>query len=218
MEVLRSIDFYMKPAWDKDNNVIFSSSGSMMKYNMNTNIIEPVSFNNIPGDVFSIDGSKLIFQELGVQSLVLDLLSGNITTSNVVSENPTASPNQSHIAYFDLEKYAIFILNTNTNIAVDLFKPDYQPLSFAWGSEQELYWASYSGLFKINIETRQVERIKKHCGTNTKVKYINPFFDVNGKFYVTKEVGTQVGLIDADLKGEIIEYDLNTCTEIKIFD
>jgi hypothetical protein len=218
IEIMSGTNFYMKPAWDKDNNVIFSNAGLMMKYNMNTDIIEQVSFNNIPGEVFSIDGSKLIFQELGVQSSVLDLLSGNITTSKVVSENPIASPNQSHVAYFDSEKDSIFILNTNTNIVIGLFKPDYQPLSFTWASEQELYWSSYSGLFKINIETRQVERIKKHCGTNTKVKYINPFFDVNGKFYITKEVGTQVGLIDVDLKGEIIEYDLNTCTEIDIFD
>lgn len=207
-----------KPGWGNNNDLLTVRGDSIYGRNIYTGEMNFIysDTTNVYLINKSINGRYLIYGRFAnFDFVVLDLETLEKKIHAINGSIMAVSPDGTRLIRQESE--TITVLNLVSNQVTELFKGEYPALNFTWKSNNEVYWSSFGGLFSINLNTRQVNRYLKHCSHSSKLKYMNPYFDSNGNLYVTKETAYLSG-ITAITKGEIIEYDVNTCAERKVID
>jgi Tol biopolymer transport system component len=215
------------PRWSSDNWIYFDIGNNIFKTKHNGSELTQITFgdsNKFFGDISS-DNKHIIYYDDSLFSLVnLDLINNNsiiISTNEEATRSISFAPNDYEIAFMQAKATGNFKLvryNLTTKERTVFFETKSSSIfSTCWSNDNKyIYWSDNTGLYKLNISNQKVEKIAKHFGSG--LKYIYPYIDNNGTLYLTKETAWKSGGNEISIKGEIIEYDLNTCTEIKIFD
>ncbi len=90
---------------------------------------------------------------------------------------------------------------------------DTEVFGTSWSSDNlYIYWSDNYGVKRINIQTLQVEWLINHN------RYFQPFIDNENQLYLTKETAWKSGELEISIKQDIVQYDLNTCTETKVIE
>ncbi|MFT5835103.1 MAG: hypothetical protein ACI97N_002748 [Cognaticolwellia sp.] len=215
------------PRWSSDNWIYFDTDNNLFKIRSDGSELTQITFGNstkILGDLSS-DGKNLIYYDDSLFSLVnLDLNNKNIvviSTNTQAARSISFSSNNNEMVFmqskptgnFDLIKY-----NFNTKERIVFFESKSSvTFNTCWSDDDKyIYWSDNTGFYRLNVSNQQIEKITKHFGSG--LKYLHPEIDKNGNLYLIKETAWKAGGNEINLKSEIIEYDLNTCTERKVFD
>ncbi len=215
------------PLWSRDNWIYFNSNSHIFKIKSDGSDLTQVTFGSYINRLraITLDGEELIYYDDSSFSLVkIDLETNENKVFPINTEaafDVTISPDNNQMIFLqgkatggsDIIKY-----NFTTEEKEIIFEiNDASKFGVCWSKDGEyIYWSDISGLYRLNVSNNYAEKITKHFGSGLRYEY--PHFDNNGTLYLRKETAWKSGGNEISLKGEIIEYDLNTCTEIDIFE
>lgn len=217
---------YHPPRWSGDGLIYFDINNKIYQIDSQG---ENLSLVNIEGEfntLLDYSDKKIIYHDRSNSLIkIQNLETGELQTlENSDSYNYVEfSPDEKKIAfvksYGDGRNYLAIrtISDSKVEELIDTKNPGITGLT--WSNDGHyVYWSDMLGFYRFDVNDNNIERIIQHCGYTSNKKYVYPYFDNNGTLFLTKETAWKSGDNEISLKGEIIEYDLNTCTEIDIFE